>query len=734
MSKVVELVEVAAPPRKRQVRWPGLVVITCSLLSCVSFMYLFGFPDPSHGLGSRSSGTVYGIGVGTHDITGPAAEVNMMGYALLSQTSAGIHMRLRSRAFLFVDRQTNKRVVFVSLDIGMAGQLTKLKVVENLNKIYPGIYTEENVCISGTHTHSAQAGFLQYTLFQVSSLGYVPEAANAIIDGVVQSIIKAHESEADGQISINQGLLFNASINRSPTAYFLNPAAERRQYETVGNLTDNLMVLLKLTDAVTGAPRGALNWFAVHGTSMNNTNQLMSGDNKGYASYLFEKRQNPNGTIAGNGSFVAAFASTNLGDVSPNTKGPHCLDTGLPCDLVHSTCNNRTELCAAFGPGRDMFESTKIIGEKQFNKAVELFLAANTSISGNILYAHRYLHMPSVVVAVNSTHNTTLCPSAMGYAFAAGTTDGCGMFDFVQGTTSGNPFWDAISHVLAKPTAAQIACHAPKPILLDTADITFPYEWDPQIVPIQIFKIGQLVILSVPGEFTTMSGRRLRNAVKARLVERGILDNNGVVVIAGLANTYASYITTFEEYQQQRYEGASTIYGPNTLNGYISEFLKLVDDLGSDSPDPGPSPPNLEPNQWSLLPPVLFDGTPFGVNYGDVVENVQSSYSRGSRVRVVFQSANPRNNLRTQDTFLRVERLDGTQWTTVAVDADWETQYHWKRVGGTLSDRSLAEILWDIPADAQPGTYRIRHLGDAKHIIGGIKPFQGTSASFTVTA
>ncbi len=43
------------------------------------------------------------------------------------------------------------------------------------------------------------------------------------------------------------------------------------------------------------------------------------------------------------GDFVAAFAQSNEGDVSPNTKGPHCLDTGLPCDTNHSTCNGRVK-------------------------------------------------------------------------------------------------------------------------------------------------------------------------------------------------------------------------------------------------------------------------------------------------------------------------------------------------------------------------------------------------------
>ncbi|KAI5435980.1 hypothetical protein KIW84_022418 [Lathyrus oleraceus] len=47
------------------------------------------------------------------------------------------------------------------------------------------------------------------------------------------------------------------------------------------------------------------------------------------------------------------------------------------------------------------------------------------------------------------------------------------------------------------------------------------YDWAPSIPPIQIFRIGQFSILSVPGEFTTMAGRRLRDAVKTVLSVRG---------------------------------------------------------------------------------------------------------------------------------------------------------------------------------------------------------------------
>lgn len=41
------------------------------------------------------------------------------------------------------------------------------------------------------------------------------------------------------------------------------------------------------------------------------------------------------------------------------------------------------------------------------------------------------------------------------------------------------------------------------------------------------------------------------------------------MVIAGLSNTYSGYITTWEEYQEQRFEAAATAFGPHTLDAYI---------------------------------------------------------------------------------------------------------------------------------------------------------------------
>jgi len=77
-------------------------------------------------------------------------------------------------------------------------------------------------------------------------------------------------------------------------------------------------------------------WFPVHCTSINNTNKLISGDNKGVAAQLLEKWATSAKGNVSQGEFVGAFGQANVGDTSPNTQGAFCLDTGDP-RLSHRT-------------------------------------------------------------------------------------------------------------------------------------------------------------------------------------------------------------------------------------------------------------------------------------------------------------------------------------------------------------------------------------------------------------
>lgn len=113
------------------------------------------------------------------------------------------------------------------------------------------------------------------------------------------------------------------------------------------------------------------------------------------------------------------------------------------------------------------------------------------------------------------------------------------MNGFYQNTTKGTLGWNIIKNIVQKPSAEQKACQAPKPILLDTGEISTLRPWQPEILDIQLFRVGNIFIYAVPAEFTTMSGRRLRKSIKKSLIKHGLGDKNTIVIHSGPANGYA---------------------------------------------------------------------------------------------------------------------------------------------------------------------------------------------------
>ena len=284
-------------------------------------------------------------------------------------------------------------------------------------------------------------------------------------------------------------------------------------------------------------------------------------------------------------------------------------------------------------------------------------------------------------------------------------------------------------------------CHEPKPILLATGLMNFPYPWQPTILPTQMLKIGNVVIAGVPAEFTTMSGRRMKQMIRKQANEATTdtkLQSNLKVVLAGLSNAYSSYVTTFEEYQIQRYEGASTIFGPHTLEAYLNQYMKLTNALlGNNSTPltPGPDPPNFLKKQLSLRPGVIFDSPPFKCKFGDVVLQPDDVYQPGMTVTATFVSGHPQNNLMMESSYLTVEQRsmkEGKEsWKIIATDSSLDTKFIWKRTNQVLG-HSVSRIEWSIPEDATPGLYRIRHFGASKSLFQHISNYSGTTKTFQV--
>lgn len=405
--------------------------------------------------------------------------------------------------------------------------------------------------------------------------------------GIVDAVDDAFNSMASGNIYVNEGDVANApGDQRSSGAYNANNASERALYP---DDVDATMLLLKLTQDVGGTEQtvGVINWHAVHPTNLGQDYRKVSGDNKGHAEYLLEQEFGD--------TIVAAFANSNAGDVSGNIK------YGRPTES-----------------GSVVLDRMKADGQVQKDAALQLMDTATTQLAGGVDYRYSRIDMGST--AIDAVPGARTWEGGLGFSFAAGSSeDSVGRiefggsvmdsFDIREGITDGpNGNINAGERITEGLVIAAMALEfgvvidepafvqgqLPKPLILRTGVFNPPLT--PNVVPLQMIKIGDLAIVAVPGEPTTMAGRRIRQTVS------DALSSVSYVAVTGYSNEYASYITTKEEYDEQYYEGASTLFGPYTLMAYQQEYQKLalaLDESSSVSIGPSFSTPSV-PNMYRV--------------------------------------------------------------------------------------------------------------------------------------
>ncbi|KAK7407879.1 hypothetical protein QQX98_009938 [Neonectria punicea] len=690
---------------------------------------------------ASSKGDKYLIGVGKADITGPVVEINFGGYADLDQVGTGLRQRIYSRAFIVADVENpDDRFVYLVLDTSSGDTAMRYGILDGLEALGGeySVYNQHNVAVTGTHSHAGPGGWFNYLLPQITSLGFSKEVYQAIVDGALLSIKRAHESLEEGYLDVGSAEVKDAAINRSLWSYMHNPAKERAKYSSE---IDTTMTLVRFQRASDNKNIGILTWLPVHGTSLLGNNTHVAGDNKGVAAWMFEREMESDDSAAD--GFVAGFSQSNVGDTTPSVLGAFCDDgSGDACTYENSTCaDGLSQSCHGRGPEFRKLDlgvsSCYEIGRRQYAGAKKAYDSSTTPVTGSSVKSFHFYHdMSFWEFQLPDGSAAKTCPAALGYSFAAGTSDWPGFFDFTQGDSDdpdANPLWAAVSGLLKTPSAAQKACHGAKPILLDVGEMSEPYAWSPNIIDIQVLRVGQLVIIVSPSEATTMSGRRWKSAVAEEA--NGFLDEEPIVVLGGPANTYAHYVTTPEEYEVQRYEGASTMFGPHELDAYINLTVTNLGYLAPGStelPDQGTAPPDNRDDSLSFITGVAYDTAPIGRSFGQVLTQPASAPRLGDVVTVTFQGANPRNNLRLEGTFAAVEqKIDGA-WTRVRDDADWFLVYSWRRTNWVLG-HSEVDVSWETSGNAEEGTYRVRYYGDSKSVLGSVSAFTGTSREFELS-
>lgn len=647
--------------------------------------------------------TEYLVGRGIADVTGEAAGCGMLGYGKANQVTAGIHLRLRCRSFVIAEAGPGaaadggaasglgRRALIAVAELPLMFGGVRHAVLDRLAERFGSLYTDENVMLTVTHTHCGPGGYAHHRLYNSTTHGFHPQTFGAIVDGITESAVRAHEDLGPAELYLTRGELHDASSNRSPTAFARNPDADRAAFPAG---IDPQTTLLRFERG--GRLAGAINWFATHGTSMTNANRLISSDNKGYAAYHWERLIHGVDYLAGADApeFVGAFAQTNAGDMSPNL-------------------NHRP----GSGPTEDEFENTRIIGTRQYEAAAVLSVQPASPVSGGVDCRLTYLNLSDVsVVADGRQHRTT--PPYAGAAALAGTDEGRGFAGFRQGR---NPLWDGISGVAYRLSPRLRDGQAPKGLVLPGGLVNRLTPLVQERVPVQLIRIGPLYLVGIPGELTIVAGLRLRRAVAAATGAQ--LAN---VLVAGYSNDYIHYVTTPEEYLEQRYEGGSTLFGRWELPALSQAAGGLAAAMRDGvSVALGAVPARLPEPRAAARPAA--DQAVNGQQFGAELAPPRAQYRPGESVQVRFAGAHPGRDLHRGGTYLHVERAAPDGWAAVADDGDWATTFGWQRA---RSGESTVTITWTIPAGTEPGRYRIRYYGDASEAAGPPVPFTGISSQF----
>ena len=543
---------------------------------------------------------MFEIGAGKSDITAFKKGVGMMGYGMHFNTVEKIETHLSARAFVIKDPASLKKIAFVNAEMCFITIAVKSGVVKELQEKYPQFgYTTENIMLTAQHTHSAPGGYSHYGFFNLSIPGFVPKVYHTIVNGIVEAIVQAELCVQPATIYLNTGVFEpdqEVAFNRSIKAYNANPEISKIDESNTHLAVDREMTLLRM-DGLNGEKIGMVNWFGVHTTSISNDNTKICYDNKGYASSYFEEDIS---LADQQKNFIGLFAQGAAGDISPN----------FIWDKKKKWMRGKFE---------DDFESARFNGNLQYTKAKEIYETAtkNPPLKSEIDHALMYADFSNIKPDAEFTDGREVQTGAacLGVSFFEGTAEARGMNDtlgaisrFLSRVVKNYELVKAIFLSTEKRTKIRnkYKIHGKKDILfetterkvLGTSDIknmiipswadkgieTFKKQysngslnkpWTPEVLPLQIFLIGELAIASFPGEITTVAGYRLKETIFSILKKRRITK----VILSSYANAYCGYVTTFEEYQCQLYEGGHTVFGEWTLAAFQTKFKELALEL-----------------------------------------------------------------------------------------------------------------------------------------------------------
>ncbi|MCS7162557.1 MAG: neutral/alkaline non-lysosomal ceramidase N-terminal domain-containing protein [Bacteroidia bacterium] len=525
------------------------------------------------------------VGAARTEITYFEPGIGLMGWGDSRHVAVAIESPLYARAFCLQVAE-GPPFFWIEADLCFISIALWQEVFHRLRAHFPNL-TPAQLMLTANHTHAAPGGYSHYLLYHINTPGFHPKVFERYVGGFVEAALQAYQLRQPSTPYFNQApfpVEVPLAFNRAMEAFQKNPQA----------WTDEPALAVDRTAyQLTFQPQGHLiNWFGTHTTTIQRDTKCISSDHKGFAAQLIEEEQN----------VVAAFAQTTAGDVTPNFR-------------------TFPDVPFQRGPTPNPFENRRLVGRYQAEMAKNLARTKGIPLPAELRGWWGWVDFARVPVEEPFTRGKgkgTTGPPALGPAFLGGTAEGPGI----------PKEWVRLLSVIARLRGlTDPAVQGNKPLLIEglskhilgtrrweTLPIPFldpairrlqwlarqrgryvPLPLLPHILPVQFWQVGTVGILALPMEPTTMAGVLLRERLAPVVAPLGIQH----LIIQGYSNGYAGYLTTYWEYQYQRYEGAHTLFGKFTL----AAVEKVATQLLKGELEMAEPPPYLSPEQAAR---VLF--------------------------------------------------------------------------------------------------------------------------------
>ncbi len=421
------------------------------------------------------------------------------------------------------------------------------------------------VVLCGTHTHAGPGqryGGFQYSLMAGPSPTDAWRSHRHLAALIARVTREAVGSLTPGGVALVRGVAADAASNRAVPAWrhyddatvadflergpgsVLPPDAPRAD-----RLRDPRVSLLAV-QSEDRSLRGALGWFAVHGTALGPGFPTFGADLWGFAAQE-----------AARSGWLVGFGGGASGDVSPLPVGE---DGTVRAGTRSRPAEQGQHLAATIGRrvGAAAAEALDTIGSPDGPEFGALSLAAAHEV-----WTPRDSGLPAPMV---------------------------GMAQFGGGVDGPNEPWAALADGIRSPRYRERAGRAysmasgqgPK-IAVAAALTRLPVRFGalfalvaPHRLPLHVIRVGDHALAAVPGEATTMAGWRIEQAVASAA-------GCSSASVVGFAGDYGGYWATPEEYLEQRYEGAATIFGRESATRLTERLAAIAGGLDEDDPDSG---------------------------------------------------------------------------------------------------------------------------------------------------